>query len=188
MIVRPKDENLTIADEDASGLMPVSTGPSTKLSRRGRARRTRPRRRSKTGSSSTWIPPSFPQGESNCSLPTAQKSRFTLLRRLGAGGMGVVFEAYDEERGELVALKTMRRVDPAALVRFKQEFRSLSDISHPNLVNLYQLFSVQDRWYFTMELIDGRDFLTYVRRGPESLERFPSGVVRRGSSPGPRLR
>ena len=38
--------------------------------------------------------------------------RFTLVRRLGTGGMGVVYEAYDQKRGELVALKTMRRVDP----------------------------------------------------------------------------
>ena len=65
--------------------------------------------------------------------------RFTLVRRLGAGGMGVVYETYDQKRGELVALKTMRRIDPVALVRFKQEFRSLSDITHPNLVNLYEL-------------------------------------------------
>jgi len=67
--------------------------------------------------------------------PMLENVRFTLLRRLGAGGMGVVFEAYDEERGELVALKTMRRVDPASLVRFKQEFRALCDITHPNLVS-----------------------------------------------------
>jgi serine/threonine protein kinase len=95
--------------------------------------------------------------------PMVDHPRFTLLRRMGAGGMGVVFEAYDEERGELVALKTMRRVDPAALVRFKQEFRTLSDITHRNLVNLYQLFAVDNCWFFTMELVDGFDFLTYVR-------------------------
>ena len=90
--------------------------------------------------------------------------RFTLIRRIGAGGMGVVYEAYDQERGELVALKTMRRADPSALVRFKQEFRSLSDIAHPNLVNLYELFAVEDRWFFTMELVEGCDFIRYVRR------------------------
>src|SRR5579883_588102 len=89
--------------------------------------------------------------------------RFTLVRRVGTGGMGVVFEAYDRLRGELVALKTMRRADPVALVRFKQEFRSLADITHPNLVNLYELFAVDDRWFFTMELVEGRDFVTYVR-------------------------
>jgi serine/threonine protein kinase len=89
--------------------------------------------------------------------------RFTLVRRVGTGGMGVVFEAYDRKRGELVALKTMRRADPTALVRFKQEFRSLTDITHPNLVNLYELFAVDDRWFFTMELVEGTDFVSHVR-------------------------
>jgi serine/threonine protein kinase len=93
--------------------------------------------------------------------------RFTLVRRLGAGGMGVVWEAYDQQRSELVALKTMRRIDPSALVRFKQEFRGLSDISHSNLVNLYELFAVKDRWFFTMELVEGCDFLTFVRSEQE---------------------
>jgi serine/threonine protein kinase len=97
--------------------------------------------------------------------------RFTLVRRIGAGGMGMVYEAYDQQRGELVALKTMRQVDPLALVRFKQEFRSLSDISHPNLVNLYELFAVEDRWFFTMELVEGYDFVSFVRSraDPSSL-------------------
>ncbi len=117
--------------------------------------------------------------------PMLQDVRFTLLRRLGAGGMGVVFEAYDEERGELVALKTMRRVDPGSLVRFKQEFRALCDITHPNLVNLYQLFAVEDRWFFTMELVDGCDFLSYVSSG----QRWQSGeprpaVTAAGPAPG----
>jgi serine/threonine protein kinase len=92
--------------------------------------------------------------------------RFTLVRRVGTGGMGVVYEAYDRKRGELVALKTMRRADPSALVRFKQEFRSLTDITHPNLVNLYELFAVDDRWFFTMELVEGSDFLRYIRSRP----------------------
>ncbi len=89
--------------------------------------------------------------------------RFTLVRRIGAGGMGVVYESYDQQRGELVALKTMRRVDPLALVRFKQEFRSLADITHPNLVNLYELFAVEDCWFFTMELVEGRNFINFVK-------------------------
>ena len=105
--------------------------------------------------------------------PMLENVRFTLLRRLGAGGMGVVFEAYDEERGELVALKTMRRVDPSSLVRFKQEFRSLCDITHPNLVNLYQLFALEDRWFFTMELVDGCDFLSHVGAGTPRRDDLP---------------
>jgi serine/threonine protein kinase len=117
--------------------------------------------------------------------------RFTLVRRLGAGGMGVVYEAYDQKRGELVALKTMRRVDPVALVRFKQEFRALCDIAHPNLVNLYELFAVEDRWFFTMELVEGWDFLTAVRARVDRAENgFAAPRPARegaGAGAGPRL-
>ncbi len=111
--------------------------------------------------------------------------RFTLVRRVGAGGMGVVYEAYDQQRGELVALKTMRRMDPAALVRFKQEFRALSDITHPNLVNLYEMFVVEDRWFFTMELVEGCDFVTYLRdRLSVSVPRCASGNTASGRGEG----
>jgi serine/threonine protein kinase/tetratricopeptide (TPR) repeat protein len=89
--------------------------------------------------------------------------RFVVEGHLGEGGMGVVHRARDTERAEVVALKTMTRLDPGALLRFKREFRALADISHPNVVQLYELFSEGGFWFFTMELVDGCDFLTWIR-------------------------
>ncbi len=88
--------------------------------------------------------------------------RFVVDGCLGAGGMGVVHRARDLERDETVALKTMVHLDPEAILRFKREFRSLADISHPNVVQLYELFSELDQWFFTMELLDGVDLMTWI--------------------------
>jgi hypothetical protein len=89
--------------------------------------------------------------------------RFSVEQRLGAGAFGVVYRVFDRKRNAVVALKTLQRSDPSWLYRFKQEFRSLLDISHPNLAQLYELLCEEDRWYFTMELVEGVNFLDYVR-------------------------
>lgn len=86
------------------------------------------------------------------------------MRRLGAGAFGAVFEVYDKERDAVVALKTLRHVSPHSLYRFKREFRSLTNLSHPNIVSLYELLHEGDQWFFTMELVGGQDFLSHVRK------------------------
>lgn len=89
--------------------------------------------------------------------------RFAIVRQLGAGGMGVVYEAHDRARNERVALKTLARCDGDALYRFKREFRALSDITHANLVSLFELFATERGWFFTMELVAGKPLLTALR-------------------------
>jgi len=93
-------------------------------------------------------------------------SRFQLTRQIGSGGFGTVFEALDRKKDAVVALKVLNRPDAAQLRMFKREFRTLAQIAHRNLVQLYELFDDGGHWFFTMELVRGTDFLSYVR-GPQ---------------------
>jgi tRNA A-37 threonylcarbamoyl transferase component Bud32 len=85
--------------------------------------------------------------------------RFERRRRLGAGGFGIVYEAFDRQDGRDIALKTLHYFDANDVYRLKREFRSLSDVRHPNLVRLHDLFLFDQACFFTMELVRGRDFL-----------------------------
>ncbi|HEV3144733.1 MAG TPA: protein kinase, partial [Gemmataceae bacterium] len=93
---------------------------------------------------------------------------YRLLRELGKGGMGIVYEAMHPQHGNRMALKTLPSVDGSALHRFKREFRALAEINHPNLIGLHTLEADGGHWFFTMELIQGCNFLEYVR---------PSGLL-----------
>ena len=96
-------------------------------------------------------------------LEGAQPSeRYQVLRRIGAGGMGVVYEAEDLERGQKVALKTISNPDVEKVYQLKREFRVLADLSHPNLVALYDLVVDESSCFFTMELLDGEDLLAWL--------------------------
>ncbi|MCC7536868.1 MAG: AAA family ATPase, partial [Deltaproteobacteria bacterium] len=106
-------------------------------------------------------------------LDFAGTERFRVLRKLGAGGMGVVYVAEDRQTGATVALKTLKHTTPARLVRLKREFRALSDLRHPNVVTMGELIEHQGTWFFTMELVAGVSLLDHVRP-PESTH-DPSG-------------
>ncbi|HEU4888934.1 MAG TPA: protein kinase, partial [Thermoanaerobaculia bacterium] len=96
--------------------------------------------------------------------------RFVIQRRLGEGGFGDVYEVRDIRKNASVALKKLRQFTPESLYRFKREFRLLADITHPNLVQLYELVSDADEWFFTMELIRGRTFIEHVWGGDLSSD------------------
>jgi serine/threonine protein kinase len=105
--------------------------------------------------------------------------RFKIRRKLGSGGMGVVYEAFDRRMNIPVALKTLLRLDPAALYRFKNEFRALADVTHQNLVLLYDLVAEENIWFFTMELVEGVNYLDYLRRGSKriTIDSLPTSTV-----------
>jgi len=107
--------------------------------------------------------------------------RFQILRRLGAGGMGAVFEVHDRERDMVVALKLLSTSQADGVMRFKREFRALQAVHHPNLVSLGELFSHGDSWFFTMELIRGRRALDACSRRVARLARA-ARRLRRGAA------
>ena len=95
--------------------------------------------------------------------PFAGTERFEVISVIGKGGMGVVYEVFDWERQTRVALKTLNEGSPGELLRLKTEFRALQELEHPNMVQLGELFEDEGQWFFTMELVRGVDFLTWVR-------------------------
>jgi serine/threonine protein kinase len=131
-------------------------------------------------------------------LDVVDTQRFAIRRRLGAGAMGVVYEAFDKELGARVALKTLHEIDPRALYRLKREFRSLQGIQHPNLVGLGDLVEHAGHWFFTMELVEGVDFLRHVRPGGDggdgappssiSIDDTVRGTIEAAPPPSPRRR
>ena len=106
--------------------------------------------------------------------PFVGDERFEIRSRLGVGGMGVVYEAFDRERDAVVALKALPGLDGDTLLRFKHEFRAVHDIKHPNLVELGELMERQGRWLITMELVRGVDLVSWVRGTRPSARHLPS--------------
>jgi len=111
-------------------------------------------------------------------------ARYDIRRWIGEGGMGVVYEALDRVRDLPVALKTLARVDARSIYRLKREFRSLADVTHPNLVTLHELVSADGEWFFTMELVDGVGLLEWVRGGESAgAETITSPPASEGAPP-----
>lgn len=108
--------------------------------------------------------------------------RFEVRRCLGSGSFGVVYEAFDRASRTRIALKLPHAGSAQGLYLFKQEFRSLADVTHRNLATLYELHTDGDRWFFTMELVDGLHVLDHLRKSPTERGNESTG----GASTGPR--
>ena len=92
--------------------------------------------------------------------------RYEILQKLGEGGMGAVYKAQDQEVNRLVALKVIRpelAANPEILYRFKQELVLARQITHKNVVRIYDLGEAEGMKFITMEYVDGEDIKTSLR-------------------------
>jgi eukaryotic-like serine/threonine-protein kinase len=104
--------------------------------------------------------------------------RYRILRVLGAGGMGVVYQAWDQELGVAVALKVIRPeviADPFAAAeverRFKRELLLARQVTHKHVVRIHDLGEVDGIKYLTMPYIEGRDLASLLHEGPLPVAR-----------------
>jgi TolB-like protein/tetratricopeptide (TPR) repeat protein len=110
----------------------------------------------------------MPDSSTSQELPAGHRiGRYTLIRRLGRGGMGVVYVARDERLGRDVALKMIAGlVDDDAVQRFWREARTAASINHPHVCQLYEVDESPDGIYLAMELLDGESLESRMARGP----------------------
>ena len=108
----------------------------------------------------------------------ARIGHYAITRKLGQGGMGVVYAARDERLERSVALKTMSSVarDETARKRFWREARAAASVNHPNICQIYEIGEDTGELFIAMELLEGEALADRLRRGPLSVsETMPIG-------------
>ncbi len=93
--------------------------------------------------------------------------RYRVVRLLGQGGMGAVYQVYDKELERDVALKLIRPelgADPQVLSRFKREIQLSSQVTHPNVLRVYDLGESGGTKFLTMQFVEGEDLATKLKR------------------------
>jgi eukaryotic-like serine/threonine-protein kinase len=97
---------------------------------------------------------------------------YKIVSRLGSGGMGEVYRAYDTKLGREVALKVLPADfadDPTSLTRFRREAHVLASLNHPNIVTIYDVDQDGRTVYIAMELVDGKPLDDVLATGPMPL-------------------
>lgn len=98
--------------------------------------------------------------------PGQSVDRFEIVRLLGQGGMGAVYEARDPDLARAVALKLIHEPDAHRSMRFLREAQALAQLQHPNVVAVYEVGTDGDRVFIAMELIDGESLDRKTGPGP----------------------
>jgi len=130
-------------------------------------------------SPSTWrtcnTPPVYPQAQRPTEGQPETLGEYTLLERIGAGGMGQVYKAMHRRMDRVVAVKILPKdavASPDAVQRFQREVKAAAKLIHPNIVTAYDAGEQDGIHFLVMELVQGSDLYKNVKRqGPLPLEK-----------------
>jgi Tfp pilus assembly protein PilF/predicted Ser/Thr protein kinase len=117
--------------------------------------------------------PPAPNSHASPATGPAEIGRFLVLRLLGAGGMGVVYVAYDPQLDRKVAVKLLHpgvsgsAREQLARARLAREAKALARLSHPNVVAIYDVGEQGDQIFIAMEYIEGAPLSAWLRERPQ---------------------
>jgi TolB-like protein/predicted Ser/Thr protein kinase len=131
-----------------------------------------------TGATSPHLPSSLASAPAGEILP-ARIGRYAIERKLGEGGMGVVYAARDDRLDRTIALKTLSAPanDETSRQRLWREARAAASVNHPNVCQIYEIGEDGGRLFIAMELLEGEALAERLQRGPLSTsEAVPAGL------------
>ncbi|MFV8751317.1 protein kinase domain-containing protein [Nannocystaceae bacterium ST9] len=108
--------------------------------------------------------------------------RFEIVGRLGAGAMGEVYLGLDEQLGRKIAIKRVLAASGGerAQARLRREARALAKLSHPNVVQIYEIGEHEDRTYLAMEYVEGQTLATWLARGEHAWQEIVDRFIAAG--------
>jgi len=126
------------------------------------------------------------EDEAGVSIRGSALGRYIVLNKLGGGGMGVVYAAYDPELDRRVALKLLRS-DPAegskqegARERLLREAQAMARLSHPNVISVHDVGTLGEQVFIAMELIDGRTLTRWLKEENRAPRRVLEVLIQAG--------